>query len=50
MDLSAVAGVSRLALAAGVVAGIAGVVVLARLLARRASRPERTLVELNSRD
>jgi HAMP domain-containing protein len=50
MDLSAVAGLSRLAVAAGVVVGIAGVVVLARLLARRSSRTERTLVTLNSRE
>ncbi len=50
MDLSAVAGVSRLAAVVGVLVGIAVVVALARLLARRSARPDRTLVSLNGRD
>lgn len=50
MDLVAIAGVSRLAVVGGVLAGVAGVVVLARVLARRGSRRERTLVNLNGHD
>ncbi len=49
MDLSAVAGVSWPAAVVGVLVGIA-VVVLVRVLARRSSRSERTLVSLNGRD
>jgi hypothetical protein len=50
MDHAAVAGVSVQAAAVGVLAGIAAVVVLARLLARRSARQERTLVSLNGRE
>jgi hypothetical protein len=50
MDLQAVAGVSREAAFVGVLVGIGAVFVLARVLARRSARRERTLVSLNSRD
>jgi membrane associated rhomboid family serine protease len=50
MGVSAVAGVSLQAAVVGVLVGIAVVVVLARLLARRSSRADRTLVSLNGRD
>jgi len=48
MGFSAVAGVSRLAAAVGVLVAIAVVFVLARVLARRSARTERTLVSLRS--
>ena len=50
MDLGAVAGVSRVAVVVGVLVGVGAVFVLARVLARRSRRPERTLVSLNGRD
>ncbi len=50
MDLGALASVSRLVVVASVVVGVGAVFVLARVLARRSSRPERTLVSLNGRD
>jgi nitrate reductase gamma subunit len=50
MDHAAVAGVSVQAAVVGGLAGIAAVVVLARLLARRSARQERTLVSLNGRE
>jgi FlaG/FlaF family flagellin (archaellin) len=49
MSVSAVAGVSLQAAVVGVLVGVAVVVVLAGVLARRSSRPERTLVSLNGR-
>ncbi len=50
MDLIGMAGVSRLAVVGAVLAGVAVVIVFARVLARRASRGERTLVNLNGHD
>jgi hypothetical protein len=50
MDLGTVAGVSRLTAAVAVLVGIGVVFVLARVLARRSARRERTLVSLNGRD
>jgi hypothetical protein len=50
MDLGAVAGVSGQAVVVAVLVGVAAVFVLARVLARRSGRRERTLVSLNSRD
>jgi len=48
MDLGAVAGVSRVAVVVGVLVGVGLVFVLARVLARRSSRPERTIVSFGS--
>jgi hypothetical protein len=48
MDHAAVAGVSVPAAVLGVLAGIAVVVVLARVLARRSARQERTIVSFGS--
>ena len=50
MDLIGMAGVSRLAVVGAVLAGIAVVIVFARVLARRASRGDRTLVNLNGHE
>jgi len=50
MDLGAVAGVSRLAVVVAVLVGAGAVLVISRVLARRSSRPERTLVSLNGRE
>ncbi len=50
MDLVAMAGVSRLGVVGAVLAGMAAVVVLARVLARRSTRRERTLVNLNGHE
>jgi hypothetical protein len=49
MDLGAVAGVSWPAAVVAVLVGVAAVFILARVLARRSDRPERTLVSLNGR-
>ncbi len=50
MSVSALAGVSLQAAVVGALVGIAGVVVLARVLARRSTRADRTMVSLNERD
>jgi membrane associated rhomboid family serine protease len=50
MDLVAVAGVSRLAAIGGVLVGVAAVIVLSRVLARRSTRRARTVVSLNGHD
>ncbi|HVO13537.1 MAG TPA: hypothetical protein VMX54_22545 [Vicinamibacteria bacterium] len=50
MDLIGLAGASRPAVVGALLAGIVAVVVFARVLARRASRGSRTLVNLNGRD
>ena len=50
MGASAVAGVSWQAAVVGVIVGIALVILLARVLARRSGRSERTLVSLNGRE
>ncbi len=50
MDLMGVAGVSRVVVVGAVLAGAAVVIVLARVLARRASRGDRTLVNLNGHE
>jgi len=50
MGLEAVAGISRLVAVVGVLVGVGGVLVLARVLARRAEGRERTQVSLNGRD
>jgi hypothetical protein len=50
MDLAAVAGVSRQAAIVGVLAGVGGILVLVRVLARRSVRRERTLVNLSGRE
>ena len=50
MDLATVAGVSRQVAIVGVLAGIGAIVVLARVLARRSRRSERTLVNLSGRE
>lgn len=50
MDLGAVAGVSWPVAVVAVLVGVAAVLAVARVLARRSGRRERTLVSLNSRD
>jgi hypothetical protein len=50
MDLEALAGVSRQVAVVGVLVAVGVVFVLTRVLARRSSRPERTLVSLNGRE
>jgi hypothetical protein len=50
MEHAAVAGVSRLAAVVGALVSLALVILLARLLARRSGRSERTLVSLSGRD
>jgi membrane associated rhomboid family serine protease len=50
MSVSTLAGVSLQAAVVGVLVGVAAVVVLARVLARRSNRTERTLVSLNEHE
>jgi hypothetical protein len=48
MGLGAVVGVSRLAVVVAVLVGVGAVFVLSRVLARRSSRAERTIVSFGS--
>jgi hypothetical protein len=48
--MEALAGVSRYAAVLGGLVVVGAVFVIARVLARRSGRPERTLVSLNGRD
>ncbi|HXK12115.1 MAG TPA: hypothetical protein VMT70_20920 [Vicinamibacteria bacterium] len=50
MGLEAMAGISRLVAVVGVLVGVGAVLLLARVLARRAEGRGRTLVSLNGRE